>query len=267
MAERVFDCEANETKLLSNFVRKQTKYGATAKHTTCTKEKLIAHPVESTDTLAGLALRYGVSIEKIKRVNNLWTSDSLYLRPVLHIPVPSDLVVETQETSGGHNKHFGCSNVIVANRKENASSESNRIEDSECPKVNCFKHNFKLGQQTKVLASSKLENGVDGSEWNERDDESVADFLIRIDSHIAKSKDHINTIVQQKSKLTNTYSDDDLFKLRGKHSNCYNTRNNSVSSTSLNEYMSDVPKVMTQSRKVKSSLKRLEKKQDELFEL
>lgn len=45
------------------------------------------HPVEEGDTLQGIALKYNVTVEQIQRLNNLWTSDSLHLRPILKIPV------------------------------------------------------------------------------------------------------------------------------------------------------------------------------------
>ncbi|RWS27619.1 LysM and hypothetical peptidoglycan-binding domain-containing protein 2-like protein [Leptotrombidium deliense] len=247
--------ESDETKSLTLLGKKPTKYGSTSKHQ-CNSEKMITHSVEETDTLPGLALRYGVSIEKIKRANNMWTSDSLFLRPVLNIPLPSDILVESTDNG------YDSSSVSVTNRKENTVCVD--LHDGACTsKYNGLNHR---NSHSNVLTSSKLENGFENSEQDEKD-ESAADFLIRIDSHIAKGKDNFKSIMQQKSKMTNTYSDDDLYKMRGKQSNCYPTRNNSVSAASLTEYMNEVPKVMTHSRKVKSSLKRLEKKQDELFEL
>lgn len=40
------------------------------------------------DTLPGLALRYGVTMEQIKRANRLYTSDTIFLKPTLLIPPP-----------------------------------------------------------------------------------------------------------------------------------------------------------------------------------
>uniref|UniRef100_A0A8B9SA66 LysM and putative peptidoglycan-binding domain-containing protein 1 n=1 Tax=Apteryx owenii TaxID=8824 RepID=A0A8B9SA66_APTOW len=44
------------------------------------------HRLEPGDTLAGLALRYGVTMEQIKRANRLYTSDTIFLKPTLLIP-------------------------------------------------------------------------------------------------------------------------------------------------------------------------------------
>ncbi|KAM9251805.1 lysM and putative peptidoglycan-binding domain-containing protein 1 [Cariama cristata] len=46
------------------------------------------HRLEPGDTLPGLALRYGVTMEQIKRANRLYTSDTIFLKPTLLIPTP-----------------------------------------------------------------------------------------------------------------------------------------------------------------------------------
>ncbi|XP_061298902.1 lysM and putative peptidoglycan-binding domain-containing protein 1 [Pezoporus flaviventris] len=46
------------------------------------------HRLQPGDTLPGLALRYGVTMEQIKRANRLYTSDTIFLKPTLLIPVP-----------------------------------------------------------------------------------------------------------------------------------------------------------------------------------
>ncbi|KAJ8937571.1 hypothetical protein NQ318_023101 [Aromia moschata] len=61
------------------------KYGSTSKHVT-RNENYIKHYVSNTDTLQGIALKYNVTIEQIRRANKLWASDSLFLREFLLIP-------------------------------------------------------------------------------------------------------------------------------------------------------------------------------------
>ncbi|NXV38564.1 LYSM1 protein, partial [Rissa tridactyla] len=46
------------------------------------------HRLQPGDTLPGLALRYGVTMEQIKRANRLYTSDTIFLKPTLLIPAP-----------------------------------------------------------------------------------------------------------------------------------------------------------------------------------
>ncbi|KAI4811784.1 hypothetical protein KUCAC02_014659 [Chaenocephalus aceratus] len=51
----------------------------------------IEHNIQPGETLQGLALKYGVSMEQIKRANRLYTNDSIFLKKSLSIPVLSDL--------------------------------------------------------------------------------------------------------------------------------------------------------------------------------
>jgi LysM repeat protein len=39
------------------------------------------------DTLAGVALKYGISVTELRRANQLWASDSIHLRQVLYVPL------------------------------------------------------------------------------------------------------------------------------------------------------------------------------------
>ncbi|CAJ1063042.1 lysM and putative peptidoglycan-binding domain-containing protein 1 [Xyrichtys novacula] len=55
------------------------------------RERRIDHKIQPGETLQGLALKYGVSMEQIKRANRLYTNDSIFLKKSLSIPVMSDL--------------------------------------------------------------------------------------------------------------------------------------------------------------------------------
>ncbi|XP_063803053.1 lysM and putative peptidoglycan-binding domain-containing protein 1 [Pseudophryne corroboree] len=57
----------------------------------------VEHLVQPGDTLPGLSLKYGVTMEQIKRANRLYTNDSIFLKQYLSIPVP----VEPPELSNG----------------------------------------------------------------------------------------------------------------------------------------------------------------------
>ncbi|XP_056618310.1 lysM and putative peptidoglycan-binding domain-containing protein 1 [Triplophysa dalaica] len=51
------------------------------------RQRRIEHKVKPGDTLQGLSLKYGVSMEQIKRTNRLYTNDSIFLKESLFIPV------------------------------------------------------------------------------------------------------------------------------------------------------------------------------------
>ncbi|KAF5355450.1 hypothetical protein D9758_006386 [Tetrapyrgos nigripes] len=48
---------------------------------------VIVHEVSRTDSLAGVALKYGIALSELRRANQLWTSDSIHLRKILYIPL------------------------------------------------------------------------------------------------------------------------------------------------------------------------------------
>ncbi|TKS82657.1 LysM and putative peptidoglycan-binding domain-containing protein 1 [Collichthys lucidus] len=54
-------------------------------------QRRIEHKIQPGETLPGLALKYGVSMEQIKRANRMYTNDSIFLKKSLSIPVLSDL--------------------------------------------------------------------------------------------------------------------------------------------------------------------------------
>ncbi|KAL3287891.1 hypothetical protein HHI36_002347 [Cryptolaemus montrouzieri] len=71
--------------------RSLKKYGSTSSKHATKSENYVKHYVCHTDTLQGIALKYDVSIEQIRRANRLWASDSLFLKEFLLIPVPLDV--------------------------------------------------------------------------------------------------------------------------------------------------------------------------------
>jgi len=45
------------------------------------------YQVTSKDSLAGVAVKYGITLASLRRANQLWTSDSIHRRSVLYIPI------------------------------------------------------------------------------------------------------------------------------------------------------------------------------------
>ncbi|XP_061185443.1 lysM and putative peptidoglycan-binding domain-containing protein 1-like isoform X2 [Saccostrea echinata] len=86
---KMADDSGTESQLLGKFVEKQTKYG-TATRLVAKSSLLVKHRVCQSDTLMGIALKYGSSVEQIKRENKLWTNDSLFLREHLLIPITNE---------------------------------------------------------------------------------------------------------------------------------------------------------------------------------
>ncbi|KAJ8398231.1 hypothetical protein AAFF_G00428010 [Aldrovandia affinis] len=81
----------SESELSQSLARTKTRsYGSTANVTAPFGEKYIVHRVTDTDTLQGIALKYGVTMQHVKRVNKLYANDCVFLRNSLNIPVLSE---------------------------------------------------------------------------------------------------------------------------------------------------------------------------------
>ncbi|XP_012339092.1 lysM and putative peptidoglycan-binding domain-containing protein 1 [Apis florea] len=203
------------------------KYGSTAKHVT-RNENLLKHTVSTTDTLQGIALKYGVTTEQIRRVNRLWASDSLFLREHLFIPINPESPLSLDNTE-----------EIEHNIVQNVSSPSS------------------------------ITSSID-------DDSSVNDFLAKMDSSIANAKKEVKRTQGNSEFCT---EDNDIYvqshrtsKLRNSFPITSNTYTIPSASESLRPSSSDMHNfptavVMTQGRKVKTSLQRLQQQQDEIFQL
>ncbi|KAJ0056360.1 hypothetical protein NL108_006882 [Boleophthalmus pectinirostris] len=78
----------SESELSQSLARTKIRsYGSTASVSASLGEKYIEHRVTDSDTLQGIALKYGVTMEQIKRANKLFSNDCIFLKSILNIPV------------------------------------------------------------------------------------------------------------------------------------------------------------------------------------
>nr|XP_056721846.1 lysM and putative peptidoglycan-binding domain-containing protein 2 [Euleptes europaea] len=82
--------EAEAALSLSLALTKTRSYGSTASVAAPLAERYLEHRLGPGDTLQGIALKYGVTMEQIKRTNKLFTNDCIFLRKTLNIPVISE---------------------------------------------------------------------------------------------------------------------------------------------------------------------------------
>ncbi|KAM3873502.1 lysM and putative peptidoglycan-binding domain-containing protein 1 [Diretmus argenteus] len=94
------------------------------------RQRRIEHQVQPGETLQGLALKYGVSMEQIKRANRLYTSDSIFLKQSLSIPVPSDADADAYD-NGEAEEDGGDGTGCVSAQNGNAASSSGKMRGEE----------------------------------------------------------------------------------------------------------------------------------------
>ncbi|XP_035135263.1 lysM and putative peptidoglycan-binding domain-containing protein 1 [Callithrix jacchus] len=92
------------------------------------RERRLEHHLEPGDTLAGLALKYGVTMEQIKRANRLYTNDSIFLKKTLYIPIltePRDLFngLDSEEEKDGE-EEVHASNEVWPHSTERTKEET-----------------------------------------------------------------------------------------------------------------------------------------------
>ncbi|TMW54317.1 hypothetical protein DOY81_000590 [Sarcophaga bullata] len=307
----------NEKQSIRDSARSLKKYGSTCcNHQLRNSETLVRHEVEKTDTLQGIALKYGCTTEQIRRANRLFASDSLFLRQFLLVPVeksspyyPNAASITTTaenennlhnilesvdggipSSDGGDPLNCNTSSTLSSASASSSSmcSDNNprpavlptrpysiagellvQTNDEESTLSNCNNGNNKQSKSLDSVAA------VMSPEEESR--RSINEFLSKIDNTISESRKYV-----EKSKETiSNQTDDDLFvvatdvvtrRRNNNLNNSYKKQQNQQphhirhSSTGSN---SDTAQLLntTQLRKVQNSLKKLEKQQDDFFEL
>ncbi|KAH8257861.1 hypothetical protein KR038_002148, partial [Drosophila bunnanda] len=336
----------NEKQSIRDSSRTLKRYGSTCCNSMRNNETLIRHIVEKTDTLQGIALKYGCTTEQIRRANRLFASDSLFLRQFLLVPVEKtspyypqvpgggdaiaafDAVLATPpgtpDANGQREAHNNANNLSQSNSFMNSSSSGNSSSSSSSsgsssscntsgvpPTTTGSRSGSQQQQQQQPpqrpysIAGELLvgqagdedpammhgHNGCGGKQSKSLD--SVAamtpeeenrkcmnDFLNKIDNTISESRKYVerskDLVCSQSDADICVSASADIFPQR-RHplNNSYKTNNNDRppqyqrhSSTGSGN-SSDTAHLLntTQTRRVQNSLKRLEKQQDDFFEL
>lgn len=219
--ERLFD----ERVSIRESARPLKKYGSTCNHMK-RNEEYIKHVMSKGDTLQGIALKYGVTMEKIRRANRLFATDSLFLREYLLIPVTKD-----------------------------SPFYENGERVTELPPPN----------HRASIAGMPTRNSFSPGSPDEK--KSFDEFLNRVDSSLADIKRHV-----EKTKENSEFVKDiDEGYVRHRPTARLRQSASMGASSSYNEVipppLPPPPVSLTQGRRVDSSLRRLERTHDDLFQL
>uniref|UniRef100_A0A1A9WNH5 LysM domain-containing protein n=1 Tax=Glossina brevipalpis TaxID=37001 RepID=A0A1A9WNH5_9MUSC len=316
----------SEKQSIRESARSLKKYGSTCcNHSMRSNEALIRHDIEKTDTLQGIALKYGCTTEQIRRANRLFASDSLFLRQFLLIPVDKTssyfpTVNNNSEESnsldsnnatdynggsggggggGGGGDPLNCTSSSLSS--ESASSSSTSTENCSQPATALPARPYSIAGETlgQAVADQQQQHSTNGNSKQSKSLDSIAavtpeeenrrcinEFLNKIDNTISESRKYVE---KSREMLSVSQSDDALFaaataiSAQYHHSNQLNnsyrkqptattsatTATHHIRHSSTGSSNSDTMQLLntTQMRRVQNSLKRLEKQQDEFFEL
>ncbi|EAL61285.2 peptidoglycan-binding LysM domain-containing protein [Dictyostelium discoideum AX4] len=152
------------------------------------KSKYLVHQLTPKDTLQGLALKYNVKVNDIKRLNNMWTQDSLFIKKTILIPIEvSDLVTSennSNSSGSGNNSLNSSSNNIKNlldgsygvnntnsfisnnnnnnNRSNNNNNNSGTSFDNVFPEFEKMNKTFGTPKEKPILPPSTFNNGSNG---------------------------------------------------------------------------------------------------------
>lgn len=229
-------------------------------------------------------------MEQIRRANRMYTSDSLFCKSVLSIPVPvqdsssasllrNDLVPDTSppvRVKGQLQTHVPHPNDHSHKKKDQSTEISNSPDSwsssqmSDPCSISLTKMN---GKDPPTTSRSKAAPSERPDKVRE---ETANDFLHRIDSSIAKTRDQVEKKVTA-AGVAYSYSENDLFSLNQPTTSSV-SRSRSARFKSIqpahdsgvsNGDKEELPAcyIRTADNKVRYSMRRLEQEQDELFQL
>ncbi|KAK3549191.1 hypothetical protein QTP70_034120 [Hemibagrus guttatus] len=128
----------SEGELWLSLARAKTRsYGSTASVTATLGERYTEHRVTDGDTLQGIALKYGVTMEQIKRANKLFSNDCIFLRHSLNIPVHTERPslfngLSLESPDGEDSAAQESSRVSYITRSKQAARKLKEDETSAC---------------------------------------------------------------------------------------------------------------------------------------
>nr|CAG4649689.1 EOG090X0DPX [Scapholeberis mucronata]SVE93885.1 EOG090X0DPX [Scapholeberis mucronata] len=136
------------------------------------------HKVLPGDTLAGIALQYQTTMEYIKRINKMWTSDTLFLRETILVPNPVEPL-----KFGDIDRLGDQMNGTVFPTLDISCAEMSPV----FPEVSLSSTNYQ-----KKLELGRTSSASSTSSTSADCEKSIQDYLGSIDSQIkeAKSKAH-----------------------------------------------------------------------------
>uniref|UniRef100_A0A8D8WLL4 LysM and putative peptidoglycan-binding domain-containing protein 2 n=2 Tax=Cacopsylla melanoneura TaxID=428564 RepID=A0A8D8WLL4_9HEMI len=262
------------------------KYGATNCNSNFKRpETYIKHMISSTDTLQGIALKYGVTTEQIRRTNRLWANDSLFLRESLLIPVPllngsdtgSDSLItspndvslfDISECSGqflNYSDDTSARSEGTGRSSTNPSRSSSFVSDSGTSGISSTYNGGDSVRNSRSVSNGDLKSvggHTSASNGAGYDPDAYNAFLVRIDCDIASTK---SQVIQATGKSQFRPQDDDCIFLSKRRPMSRRKQQQEQQQSSLSHSL--LPSVITQGPRIRNSMQKLQESHDELFEL
>uniref|UniRef100_A0AC34FPJ2 LysM domain-containing protein n=1 Tax=Panagrolaimus sp. ES5 TaxID=591445 RepID=A0AC34FPJ2_9BILA len=127
--------------------------------------QIIPHRVEPSDTLQSLELKYNSNMYEIKRINRLWSNDSLHCKTIINIPIYDSPISQS---------HAGTPITSAAQTPTDGSKKFN-------PKKKI------VGNSAAAAANLEVVN----------ESETLEDFFKRIDSSVKQTQKSVKRLIKK----------------------------------------------------------------------
>ncbi|XP_035670869.1 lysM and putative peptidoglycan-binding domain-containing protein 2-like [Branchiostoma floridae] len=174
-------------------------YGSTKKLTL--QERYFTHQVSPNDTLQGISLKYGVTMEQIRRANKLYTNDSLFLRKTLNIPVsePQPTASTSLVNGLGQSDILPNHSAILGSPFEPTNQDRPTNDGTTNGSRDLETTNQTSNKDEPVANESKGASAASSGVTNKDEASSVTDFLKKLDLQISERKSAVQKLSENKS--------------------------------------------------------------------
>jgi len=252
----------SEKRILGKCVKSQTHYGTSSslssqRHSVDTPELYLRHIITRSDTLSKVALKYGVTTNDIRSINNIWSESHICILDCLYIPLAKALPEFRTDP-----KQFGdilTQQELHAVRKKMLKSVSHQERLAEISQP--------IVEQNGMVESDRNIHDKSSS-YDKTADVLSKDYFSKFDSSLAKIRTNIDRL-EKSSVILNDDPGDIPHRKKTSLKNNKNWMAESldVSDPSREPSLVFVSSQSTNNSVVQQALENHEKIEDEMFQL
>jgi len=205
------------------------------------------HSVTEGETLAGLSLKYNITIQDIKLCNKIWTNEGLWPGRLLRIPLSEGVAAGGLDLSGSETMSLDSQqshlSESAAGCSHSSSDSSRRLSNHSNNDSGLFPDSpvslpLKLNSPRNKLSQNSLVSRASTSA-NNPSVEDLSDFLSKMDSCIAVNKRTADSLIKSsalettEADLNNTHTRlEDSFDTETGEAVCVSVRSDSSKTSS-----------------------------------
>ncbi|EDV29687.1 uncharacterized protein TRIADDRAFT_52347 [Trichoplax adhaerens] len=154
---------------------RRTCYGSTSSQESNQSTVIVQHTISKYDTLQGIALRYGATIENLRRHNKIWAQDRLVIGAVLRVPINKA------------NYDYKNPNEAIINKTSSQKEECNKHHEKS---VDSKKYGYSDSQSDGITdLLSKVDQQLEAcKEFNVKMEKNLSDPVRRYQENSSKDE-------------------------------------------------------------------------------